>query len=201
MTEEFSAMQLPSYLDLIQDDDEEVGTIGEDTDDDNFTGLHSSASSELPDDDMKEEKHIASTLEKSCAQSTRDEAFLQYFYGSEGGGSSTSRCQGVALANKENAALLSEASLFGQLLRADGLPMEGDQSVFLNTHEPFCMVAVGVQGGGKSHTLASVLEGCLIPYAEGDVVRLDKPMTSLVLHYDQCATASCEVVHASCTHI
>jgi len=25
--------------------------------------------------------------------------------------------------------------------------------VFLNTHEPFCLVTVGVQGGGKSHTV------------------------------------------------
>ena len=29
---------------------------------------------------------------------------------------------------------------------------EARRHVFLNTHEPFCLAAVGVQGGGKSHT-------------------------------------------------
>jgi OST-HTH/LOTUS domain len=63
-------------------------------------------------------------------------------------------------------------------------------AVFLNTNEPFCLTAIGVQGAGKSHTLACVLESCLIPAM--DVVRLSNPMTALVLHYDQTTTSVCE---------
>ncbi|KAJ1485872.1 hypothetical protein T484DRAFT_1791820, partial [Baffinella frigidus] len=48
---------------------------------------------------------------------------------------------------------------------------------FLNTNEPFCFAAVGVQGAGKSHTLACVLEGA-----------------ALVLHYDQSPVAVCEAM-------
>jgi hypothetical protein len=63
-------------------------------------------------------------------------------------------------------------------------------ALFLNTHEPFCLVAVGVQGGGKSHTLACALEACLVPAAP--VVRLRGPMSALVLHYDQSPASVCE---------
>eukprot|EP00617_Octactis_speculum_P009289 CAMPEP_0185790748 /NCGR_PEP_ID=MMETSP1174-20130828/157960_1 /TAXON_ID=35687 /ORGANISM="Dictyocha speculum, Strain CCMP1381" /LENGTH=456 /DNA_ID=CAMNT_0028485579 /DNA_START=1 /DNA_END=1371 /DNA_ORIENTATION=+ len=63
-------------------------------------------------------------------------------------------------------------------------------ALFLNTHEPFCLVTVGVQGGGKSHTLATVLEGCLIPCSP--VVKLRSAMTAMVLHYDQNPNSVCE---------
>ncbi|EKX40806.1 hypothetical protein GUITHDRAFT_58575, partial [Guillardia theta CCMP2712] len=56
--------------------------------------------------------------------------------------------------------------------------------VYLNTSEPFCMAAVGVQGGGKSHTIGCVLEACMLPFPSSKVVNLNKPMTTLVLHYD-----------------
>ena len=83
-----------------------------------------------------------------------------------------------------------------QKLRNSGTDTkQGNQKqVFLNTHEPFCMVTVGSQGGGKSHTLATVLEGCLIPFCGNDVCRLKKPMTTLVLYYDESASTLCEVV-------
>ena len=64
--------------------------------------------------------------------------------------------------------------------------------VYLNTHEPFCLAAVGMQGGGKSHTMACVLESCLVPFPEHGVVRLRQPMATLVLHYDQNVTSVCE---------
>jgi hypothetical protein len=65
-------------------------------------------------------------------------------------------------------------------------------SIFLNTHEPFCLTAIGVQGAGKSHTLACVLESCLVPSETGEAIRLKKAMTALVLHYDQSTTSVCE---------
>jgi hypothetical protein len=66
------------------------------------------------------------------------------------------------------------------------------QALFLNVHEPFCMVTLGVQGAGKSHTLACVLEACLLPLKGEGLKHLRRPMMSLVLHYDQSSTSPCE---------
>ena len=74
----------------------------------------------------------------------------------------------------------------------ESMTRKEQRQIYLNTHEPFCLVTVGVQGGGKSHTLASVLEGLLIPFPENDLCRLSAPMTTLVLHYDQSSTSLCE---------
>jgi hypothetical protein len=51
-----------------------------------------------------------------------------------------------------------------------------------------------VQGEGKSHTMACVLESCLpvVPFPEHGVVRLRRPMSALVLHYDQNVASGCE---------
>ena len=68
---------------------------------------------------------------------------------------------------------------------------DNDEAIFLNTHDPFCLATVGVQGAGKSHTLASVLESCLLP--ANPVVRLNQPMTALVLHYDLNISSICGV--------
>ena len=71
---------------------------------------------------------------------------------------------------------------------------EDEDEIYLNTHEPFCMVTVGVQGAGKSHTTAAALEGCLIQHdILSDVIKLRKPMTALVLHYNSNPTTNCEV--------
>jgi predicted SprT family Zn-dependent metalloprotease len=115
---------------------------------------------------------------------------------------------GNALADTEHMPMFKESTLVGtlvgssmreenqnQTLQISGTEtqQQNQQQVFLNTHEPFCLVTVGVQGGGKSHTLATVLEGCLIPFPEHNLSRLVEPMTTLVLHYDESATTRCEV--------
>jgi hypothetical protein len=67
--------------------------------------------------------------------------------------------------------------------------------VYLNTSEPFALITVGVQGGGKSHTTAVVLESCLIPCpapSESPMIQLDLPMSALVLHYDTNESNVCE---------
>ena len=110
--------------------------------------------------------------------------------------------RGCALADRSNSVHFKEAALLGTLDLADA---EGDvcdagdergsagaREVYLNTHEPFCLAAVGVQGGGKSHTMACVLESCLVPFPEEGVVRLRAPMSTLVLHYDQNVASVCE---------
>lgn len=68
------------------------------------------------------------------------------------------------------------------------------QAVFLSTKSPFTSVLVGVQGGGKSHTLCTVLENCLIntPVAHGARLIKVNPMLALVLHYDQNQSEICE---------
>jgi len=94
----------------------------------------------------------------------------------------------VVVADAAGAAAFSSASLLG-VLEGGGA---ADGRVFLNTHQPFCLVAVGVQGGGKSHTMACVLEACLLPCPQADVVRLAAPMAALVLHYDTSPAAVIE---------
>jgi hypothetical protein len=91
---------------------------------------------------------------------------------------------GCGVADESNAMDFREAALLGRLSNNDG--------VYFNTHEPFCFVTVGVQGAGKSHTLACVLESCLIPFPEAGIIRLEVPMTGLVLHYDQSINSVCE---------
>ena len=94
----------------------------------------------------------------------------------------------VVVADAAGAAAFPSASLLGDL--EDGIV--GDARVFLNTHQPFCLVTVGVQGGGKSHTMACVLEACLLPCPHADVVHLAAPMAALVLHYDTSPAAIIE---------
>lgn len=76
----------------------------------------------------------------------------------------------------------------------------------MDTHSPFCLVAVGVQGAGKSHTLGVVAEAVLVGGpGEGDVpgaarpvldsvCRLSAPMCTLVFHYDTDPLTQCELV-------
>ena len=40
----------------------------------------------------------------------------------------------------------------------------GTAPVFLNTREPFCVMTLGVQGSGKSHTTAVIAEACMTPF-------------------------------------
>jgi len=66
---------------------------------------------------------------------------------------------------------------------------EGDK-VFINTHEPFCSVVVGVQGAGKSHTTNAMIESCTFDHPPA--IRLSSPMATLICHFDQSNDAVCE---------
>jgi hypothetical protein len=116
-----------------------------------------------------------------AAPSTR--TLSQYF--SHRGHAAHGRLQhGCSVADQAGSMHFTECAMLGNL--------DNGERVYLNTHEPFCLATVGVQGAGKSHTLACTLESCLIPFPEEDVVRLGVPMTALVLHYDQSVTSVCE---------
>lgn len=69
------------------------------------------------------------------------------------------------------------------------------QSVYLSVGDPFCLVAIGVQGAGKSHSLNVIMENCLIhcpPYLHAVA-----PLTTVVFHYDQDPLNFCEAVGLS----
>jgi hypothetical protein len=59
---------------------------------------------------------------------------------------------------------------------------EAGTPIFQNTSHPFCVVTVGVQGSGKSHSLSSIVENCSLNFAP--VTSLEKPCSTLVFHYD-----------------
>ena len=117
------------------------------------------------------------------------EGVRAYFAERRRGGGAGVLARGYAAADGERCGAFAEAALLGHLRGGDDA---APREVHLNTHEPFCLVAVGVQGGGKSHSLACVLESCLLPFPTAGVVRLDAPMTALVLHYDSSPHAVCE---------
>jgi len=88
-----------------------------------------------------------------------------------------------------------ELSLLGHLnarptasLTARGQAPASD--VYINVTDPFCLIAVGVQGSGKSHTTACILESCLLPFPPVTGVR--QPMACMVCHYDQSDANCCE---------
>ncbi|KAI6653612.1 hypothetical protein LOD99_3507 [Oopsacas minuta] len=63
------------------------------------------------------------------------------------------------------------------------------KNVFLNINDPWCMIAVGIQGAGKSHTLMKLVESCSIQLPDN---KLQFPMTSLICHYDPDLSNYCE---------
>ena len=65
-------------------------------------------------------------------------------------------------------------------------------AVALNVHEPFCLVTTGVQGSGKSHTVGTIVESCVLDMKPH--LNLRTPMSALVLHYDQAVDLPCECV-------
>mmetsp|Transcript_27412 Transcript_27412/g.41498 ORF Transcript_27412/g.41498 Transcript_27412/m.41498 type:complete len:695 (-) Transcript_27412:43-2127(-) len=102
----------------------------------------------------------------------------------------------LCLGNRQASETMEEMALLGHTRidesnnDAGTMPTE---EVYINTHVPFCLAAIGVQGAGKSHTLGCILESCLLsePVLH-DAIRLHKPMTAMVLHYDQSTTSVCE---------
>ncbi|KZP24566.1 hypothetical protein FIBSPDRAFT_929771 [Athelia psychrophila] len=58
---------------------------------------------------------------------------------------------------------------------------DADRRLYLNTNTPFSIVVCGVQGSGKSHTVACILECMFIP-KYSPIGSLEKPLCGLVLH-------------------
>lgn len=130
-----------------------------------------------------------SLSEKSAAL---DEAALSLFVPKLGAHDGLLKNKGMSLFSSANIDKHSEGALFGHLLPSSTSEQTAGDGVYLNTHEPFCFITVGVQGAGKSHTSSCVLESCLVPFGPGKVVKLNAPQTCMVLHYDQNITSICE---------
>lgn len=98
-------------------------------------------------------------------------------------------------------------SLFGHVLRKGPRSLAHDdrqdedqdlERLFLNLNAPFSAAICGVQGGGKSHTLAVLLEASLLPAPQ--VGTLPSPMSVLCCHYDNFGSSSpkpCEAAYLS----
>jgi len=56
-----------------------------------------------------------------------------------------------------------------------------DRRIFYNISVPSSVFICGSQGSGKSHTLACLLENCLI---QSDANQLQHPLSGIVFHYD-----------------
>lgn len=89
-----------------------------------------------------------------------------------------------------------DSALFGRAqLAGDGDDGAGEH-VYLNVSEPFCLITIGVQGSGKSHTVAVVAESCLLRCnapTRAPLVRLREPAAALVLHYGRHESDACEL--------
>lgn len=191
------------YMDRVQDDEDDTDE-DEDREDDGATHAGVESGGEvLPEaaELCAAAPEVAETAAAPAAAGSREAVLESYFYAAPtasvaaGRGIDMSRC---VLVDRPSTALLKEYALFGTLAPAMELgaaaPPQPPCPVFLNTHQPFCVVAVGVQGSGKSHTLACVLESVLLPGSAADegVVKLAAPQNAVVLHYDQNVSSVCE---------
>ncbi|KAJ3490105.1 hypothetical protein NLI96_g1681 [Meripilus lineatus] len=59
-----------------------------------------------------------------------------------------------------------------------------EERLYINTNAPFSALVCGVQGSGKSHTVAVLLESMFIP-AYPAIGSLEKPLCGLVLHFGE----------------
>ncbi|PLN76856.1 hypothetical protein BDW42DRAFT_198738 [Aspergillus taichungensis] len=77
--------------------------------------------------------------------------------------------------------LPSQYALLGKtVIAGDAIP---DQRIMLNTNIPFSAFVCGVQGSGKSHTTACLIENCSMTIPSLGI--LQKSVSTLVLHFDE----------------
>ena len=63
--------------------------------------------------------------------------------------------------------------------------------IYISTDDPFCLVAVGLQGSGKSHTVATAVEGCILSC--DSVAIQNHPNATVISHYDSNVHSICEL--------
>ncbi|KAI5124859.1 hypothetical protein M0805_007292 [Coniferiporia weirii] len=78
----------------------------------------------------------------------------------------------------------SQYGLLGQVLfvhTKERASTPEDTRLYMNTNAPLSVLVCGVQGSGKSHTVAAMLESMFIP-DDKRIGRLTKPLCGLILH-------------------
>ena len=82
-----------------------------------------------------------------------------------------------------------------RLTITDPIGRRDDPRIFLNVNTPWSAFICGSQGSGKSHTLACMLENCLVPSTLG---KLPCPLAAVVFHYDRFTSyASSQICEAA----
>ncbi|KAJ5197591.1 hypothetical protein N7449_008070 [Penicillium cf. viridicatum] len=85
------------------------------------------------------------------------------------------------LFEKRSYSLPSQCALLGRIVTAGNeIP---DPRIMLNTNIPFSAFVCGVQGSGKSHTTACIIENCLMDLPA--LGTLQNSISTLVLQYDE----------------
>lgn len=94
--------------------------------------------------------------------------------------------------NPSNATLIEEEDLEEEISNQYGLlgTDEDGTPIFQNTSSPFCVVAVGIQGAGKSHSLATIIENCHLDL--NPAIKAERPCSTLVFHYDSDQSNFCQ---------
>eukprot|EP00953_Heterococcus_sp_UTEX-ZZ885_P041804 21306-Heterococcus_DN1.PRE.2 len=128
------------------------------------------------------------TVDLLEASSTRHAVLQQVQHSSSSSGTNGSaRDATVTLfdGSMQASGLVKQWGLLGALDYSSSKP------VYMNTNEPFCMVAVGAQSSDKTHTVAAVVENCVLSHAS--IAQQHEPMAALILHYDSDPSNSCEL--------
>ncbi|KAH9209087.1 hypothetical protein DL95DRAFT_438120 [Leptodontidium sp. 2 PMI_412] len=83
-----------------------------------------------------------------------------------------------------------ELPQYGLLGSSESTPSTAilDSRIFLNTNVPYSAFVCGVQGSGKSHTTACMIENCLIPSPILGV--LQRPLSALVFNFAEYTSSS-----------
>ncbi len=76
----------------------------------------------------------------------------------------------------------------------DGDELRPDPRIFLNVSAPWSAFICGSQGSGKSHSLACMLENCLVSHNLGP---LPSPLTAILFHYDPLGSVAGQVCEAA----
>jgi hypothetical protein len=129
------------------------------------------------------------TVDLLEASSTRHAVLQQVQHSSSSSSGTNGSARDAAVTLFDGSMLASGLVKQWGLLGA--LDYSSSKPVYMNTNEPFCMVAVGAQSSDKTHTVAAVVENCVLSHAS--IAQQHEPMAVLILHYDSDPSNSCEL--------
>jgi hypothetical protein len=131
--------------------------------------------------------HDKRTFDTASESGTHDNAGMRALLGDDPGDEEEDEIVDKLDTEIQHAPLLSATSFTVE--NRDAVPQYGllgsheKELLFLNTNVPFSAFICGVQGSGKSHTTACILENALIPSKQ--LGRLESPLSALVFSYGQ----------------